>query len=264
MTAQIPSDDLLSLERMGEILWVTLSRAEKANALSLPLVEALLAMLDGAEAQADLRAIIIRGAGANFCGGADLAELLQEGPGGIRRLMDRLRTLLLRFERSPLAVVAAVHGAARAGGLELVLACDAIVACETASFGDAHLANNLLPAGGETARLPRAIGWQRAKWMILSAEPISAATALDWGLLVEVTDQAHLWAAAEGAARTLARVDDGTFERAKQLVAEAPRRGFDDLLEAEILALLAHAETPAFQAGLESFLSRKRAPLARA
>jgi enoyl-CoA hydratase/carnithine racemase len=258
MPAPSPTDDVLALDRAGELLWVTLSRPEKANALSLSLVEALISTLDMAEADAGLRAIVIRGAGANFCGGADLAELLRGGPRGIRPLMERLRTLLLRLEHSRLAVIAAVHGAARAGGLELVLACDAVVASESATFGDAHLANALLPAGGETARLPRAIGWQRAKWMILSAAPISAATALDWGLLAEVSIDTQLASTAERIALGLVRAEADTFARAKQLLAEAPRLGFDALLEAEISALETHADTPAFQRGLAAFLGRRR------
>ena len=244
--------------RNGPLVWVTLSRPQKANALDKASIRALLAALDDAEADPARRAIILKGAGPNFCGGADLSDLLDGGSAGVRETMQLLRTLLLRFERSRLAVVAAVQGAARAGGLEIALACDAVVATESATFGDAHLANALLPAGGATARLARTVGWQRAKWLILTAAAISAETARAWGIVIDVCGDGDLDAAAERMALSLGRADPETFGQAKGLLAALPERTFNESLEAEIATLEAHAETAAFRDGVSAFLNRKR------
>lgn len=253
----------IAVEKNGPIVWITLGRPNKANALNVDMILALSEALHAAEECSEARAVIIRGAGANFCGGADLSELLAGGSGGVRAMMDPLRNLLCRIEQSHLAVIAAVHGAARAGGLELALSCDAVVASEGATFGDAHLANSLLPAGGATARLPRTIGWQRAKWLILSATSISAATARDWGLVLEVSRDGELWESAERLARLIASADRETFKKAKQLLADTSDRFFSASLESEISTLEIHSQSTAFQEGVGGFLARKRTAAGR-
>ena len=248
------------VEHAGSIDWVTLSRPEKANALNRAMVEALLSALDAAERRPEARAIVFQGAGRNFCAGADLFELLKGGPEGIRALMDPLRAFLLRLERSHLATIAAVHGAARAGGLEIALACDAVVAADSATFGDAHLAHSLLPAGGATARLPRAVGWQRAKWLILSAACIGASKAQEWGLVLEVVNGTELRTSAQRVASSLSEADRATFSEAKQLLAAVSEQPFSTSLEAEIVTLENHARSEAFQTGVSQFLKRKSPP----
>ena len=248
----------LSVEVSGAIAWMTLSRPQKANALNRALIESLLSAWDTVERDPVVQAAIFTGAGSSFCSGADLEELVSGGPEGIRALLDPLRTFLLRVELSRLAVIAAVHGAARAGGLELILACDAVVATRTASFGDAHLANGLLPAGGSSVRLPRSIGWHRAKWMILSAASISAETARDWGLVHEVVDDAHLRTSAQHVAQSMIHGDPELLKKAKALIASTPDLSVNDALEAEIVALQRHYHSDAFQTGVRRFLSRKR------
>jgi enoyl-CoA hydratase/carnithine racemase len=233
-----------------------MSRPTKANALNLRMVDLLTRELEAAEADMTIRAIVLAGSGANFCAGADLAELLDGGAPWIRQMMDSLRTLLLKMERSRLAIVAAVQGAARAGGLEILLACDAVAAAESATFGDAHLANGLLPAGGDSVRLPRVVGWQRAKWLILSAEPIPAGTAVTWGIVTEVCADGDVLASAERLALLLARTDPETFAQAKWLLATLPELTFTEALEAEITTLEAHAKTAGFRSGISTFLGR--------
>jgi enoyl-CoA hydratase/carnithine racemase len=255
--AQSDSAAEVAVARAGAVIILTLSRPERANALTVRTIERLLEALDAAEADPMARAIVLRGAGRNFCAGADLAELLEGGAPAVRTLMDSLRTFLLRIEGSRLAVVAAVQGAARAGGVEILLACDLVVAAETATFGDAHLANGLLPAGGASVRLPRTIGWQRAKWLLLTAATISAQTAEAWGLVMEVCAEGDLDAAAERLAESLSRADPDTFARAKGLLSDLPDLSFEKALEAEIKTLEAHALTPAFRDGVSSFLTRK-------
>jgi enoyl-CoA hydratase/carnithine racemase len=244
-------------EQRGFVLWVTLSRPRVANALSSELVQALHRVLREAEQNPALKVLIFRGAGQNFCGGADLRELLSGGAAHVHSMMNELRDLLLHLERSPLVTIAAVHGAARAGGLELCLACDVVIAAESASFGDAHLANALLPAGGATVRLPRTVGWARAKWLILSAEPIAAPIAQAWGLVLSVVADQNLVAEAERLAALFEKQERTVLQGAKLLLASTFEQPMSVLLEAEIAAFVSHSATDTFQNGVRNFLTKR-------
>ena len=248
----------VGVEQVGTTLWVRLARPEKANALNRATVTSLLEIVAEAEREGTIRLLILTGMGHVFCAGADLAEILAGGSEGLRELLSLIRELTGRIERSPIIVVAAVNGAARAGGLELVLACDAVVAGQSASFGDAHLANGILPGGGSTARLPRVIGWQRAKWLILSGSSIDAVTATDWGLVHKVVPDDELAAAAQDIGELLHPSDGRTTQRAKQLLAMTSEQPLAASLEAEIATLEAHYHSVAFQSGIKTFLERHK------
>ncbi|MGO4317986.1 enoyl-CoA hydratase/isomerase family protein [Agrobacterium sp. MCAB5] len=244
-------------EREGRIAWITLSRPERANALNVETLEQILDAIDRAEATPGIEGIVLHGSGAHFCAGADLNELLGNGPGGVRKLLDLFREVTIRIERSHLIVAVAVHGAARAGGIEIALACDLVIAGKSATFGDAHLSKGLLPGGGSTVRLHRAIGWQRAKWMILSAESIDAGTAREWGLVFDVVDDADLLATTERHVLAMTRGDTESMGRAKVLLSMVDEQNFSDGLEAEIATLETHWQSEAFQRGVAAFLSRR-------
>ena len=246
-------------EQIGSILRITLSRPDKANALNLETIRRLLNALTKAETVPEIRAVILTGAGRNFCGGADLKELSSHGPESVRKLLEPLKEFMTRLEKSRLISVAAVHGAARAGGLELALACDVVIAARSATFGDAHLANGLIPAGGSTVRLPRTIGLHRAKWLILSAEAISAETAREWGLVTEVVEEALLNERAEAYAEQLGRADSAAVGRVKHLLMQATNQSLETALRAEITALEDHCQSDAFRIGVARFLKTPKA-----
>ena len=245
------------VEFTGSVAWLILSRAEKANALDSRMVARLASLLDEAEASTEARALVICGEGRNFCAGADLDEFLSAGAARVRQFLERLQNLMTRLERSHLVTIAAVHGAARAGGLELALACDVIVAARSATFGDAHLARDLLPGGGSSVRLPRCIGWNRAKWLMLSAAAISADMARDWGLALEVLDDADLRSGTERCAKALTRGSPATVQRVKRQLAMVAEQPQSASLESEIASLEAHYHSEALQSGVRDFLKRK-------
>jgi enoyl-CoA hydratase/carnithine racemase len=244
------------ISQSESVVWLTLNRPAKANAIDMSMVKELHRLLDDAEARDSARVLIMTGAGRNFCGGADLAELAAGGADHLRIFLESFQAITHRLERSHLLTVAAVHGAARAGGLELVLACDVVVAARSATFGDGHLANGLLPGGGSSARLPRCIGWNRAKWMILSAAAIGAERACDWGLVLEVFEDARLHEGALRVAHSFAPIDTSTLRRAKVLLATAGNQSLDASMRAEITALEAHCHTEAMRSGIEAFLRK--------
>lgn len=236
------------------IAWITMDRPDKANAVSTALLTDIVEALDAAEATPGVSAVVFAGEGRHFCAGADLSEFLAEGSAAFRRLLNAFREVCIRFETSPLPIIAMAQGAARAGGLELMLCCDAVVAEEGATFGDAHMLRNLLPGGGNSVRLPRTIGHQRAKWMILSGQSISAAQAQDWGIVTRCATPDRL------RDETLAVVADltvghrDTVVRAKSLLVAAGALGFDEALENEIVHLEQHADSPILKQSLAGFL----------
>lgn len=258
MTNLNTADLRATVEHAGPIAWLTLSRVDKANALDSRMLDRLLALLDEIEAHAQARVLVIRGDGRNFCAGADLEEFIAGGADRLRPFLERLRALTNRLEHSHLVTIAAVHGAARAGGLELALACDVIIAARSATFGDAHLAHNLVPGGGSSVRLPRCVGWNRARWLILSAEPIDAYTARDWGLALEVLDDADLKTGAERRAKVLVRASPATVRRAKRQLVMVGEQSHSAALETEIAALEAHYHSESLQLGVRDFLHRKQ------
>jgi len=245
------------------IAWITLNRPEKANAVNSDLLDDVLEALDAAESASDVKAIVFCGAGRNFCAGADLGELLEGGRTAVRALLDRFREVGRRFEASVLPVVAMVQGAVRAGGLELLLCCDAAIASDDATIGDAHALRELLPGGGSSVRLPRCIGMQRAKWMILSGQSITAAQAVDWGILHSAVPANRLKQAAIALAGEMSVAHRDTLARAKSLLVASFTLGRADALENEITTLEAHASTPAMQAGLAQFIGRRHASASR-
>lgn len=200
---------VLTEHRAGGVCIVTLNRPHKANAYDASLLRALRASLDDL---ADARVVVITGAGRHFCAGADLAHLAE------RRLLDALNLesarLFDHIAQLNRPTIAAIHGAALGGGLELALACDVRVATEDAILGLPETSFGLIPAAGGTLRLPRLIGVARAKEMIFTARRVPAPEALTLGLINQVTDL-------EGAlalARNMARHDPLALELAKRAI----------------------------------------------
>ncbi|MGV9928635.1 enoyl-CoA hydratase/isomerase family protein [Nocardia rhamnosiphila] len=132
-----------SVTKTGPIRTLTLNRPHRRNALKPELIEALDAALTDAEADSETRCLIVTGAGKTFCAGGDLQYFLSTAdlPGGPTRFLRRASAVVTRLETSRLPVVAALHGHVVAGGLELALACDVVVAADNTLIGDGHIRN---------------------------------------------------------------------------------------------------------------------------
>jgi enoyl-CoA hydratase len=184
----------------GEVLWITLNNEKMMNSLSETLQTELCEVLSEAAADADIRCLVLTGAGdAAFCSGGDIRIFQQlDNVSGYDFLYGRGATVqrLLTYMEKP--VVAAVNGMCFAGGLELALVCDFIYASASATFGLLEINLGVLPGWGGTVRLPRAIPPARAREMIYRGEVIDAAEALRIGLVNKVLpDRAELYDAVE-------------------------------------------------------------------
>lgn len=168
----------------GHILVVVMNRPAARNAITKSLAEAMSAQWDRLDADASLRCAILTGAGGTFCSGMDLKDFLKsESPG----LGDRGLGGLKPWSRKK-PVIAAVDGYALAGGFELAIGCDLIVANKDAKFGIPEAKRGLVAAGGGVVRLPRLVGRQIAMEMALTGEPIGASRAYELGLVNRVVD----------------------------------------------------------------------------
>src|SRR3981189_3390222 len=195
------SHDVVLAETRGPAALVTLNRPQKLNALDYALIDRLMAVLDSIEADDDVRAVVLTGAGERaFSSGADIAcfaPSVRRGPAAaLRDFVRRGQRLTGRIESFPKPVIVAVNGLAHGGGCEIVEAAPLAIASERAEFCKPEINLGFAPPFGGSQRLPRLVGRKRALRMILTAQAISAETACDFGLVNEVVPHERLLDAA--------------------------------------------------------------------
>ena len=187
---EVQSYETLLLETRGEngeILIVTLNRPHVLNAMNTKMMEELRQVFREQSDNDALRVVILTGAGDRaFCPGADLKERDGMTEQQWRRQHKIVEDLVLQMVDFPVPIIAAVEGWALAGGCEMALACDFIVASETARFGLKETLRGIIPGAGGLQNLPRAIGVRRAKEMVYTARDIDAQQAYAWGLVNHV------------------------------------------------------------------------------
>lgn len=187
------------------VLLVTLNRPEIANAFNTRMAEELLEVWTGAAAAPETRCVVLTGAGDRaFCAGADLKERNGMSPEDWHKQHDLFERMAYALMDCPNPVIAAVNGAAYAGGFELVLGADFAYGVPTSRFALTEVTLGLIPGVGGTQNLPRAIGLRRAKEVLLSGRPFSAEQAHDWGVLNRICDRETLLADALATARQIA------------------------------------------------------------
>ena len=253
----------LLYEKRGAAAWIILNRPDAMNALNPPLVDELGRAAKEAAGDSGVRAVVITGAGRAFCAGADLKFIkgaLAEGVGPeMQALLDKIMTVFGDLERLPKPVIAAVNGMALAGGLELVLACDLVIAAERAQLGDAHANFGLIPGGGSSIRLPRKIGPTRARYLLFTGDFVPAAELLHTGLVNRVVPAADLERAAQELADKLAAKSPLSLSRMKALVQEGWDMPLDEALRTEHAAFREHGQSSDMREGLAAF-NEKRTP----
>lgn len=219
MSAPDTGADVLQVERPAPgVALVRLHRPGVLNALNLALRRALAAAFEALEADDGVNVIVLAGSERAFCAGADLNEYVDATPTEIiGRHMDQLWGAISRC-RKP--VIAAVRGHALGGGCELAMHADVIVAGEGARFGQPEVLIGLMPGGGATQRLTRAVGKFRAMRLLLSGEPFTAAEALAMGLASEVVPDAEVEPHALALAAQLAAGPQQALRFIKEAVVE--------------------------------------------
>ena len=249
-------------ERSGAIATVTLNRPAELNPLDERTVAELHRCLDDIEAEPQAELVVLRGAGRAFSAGGDLkrALALHTDTDWMAAIGANLRRLLERFERSELLIIAVIDGLCVAGGIELMLACDFVLASDRARFSDGHLNFSLLPGAGGTQRLPRTIGVLRAKDLLLTARMFDAREAADMQLVTRCVAAAELDAELARLTASLLEKSFSSRKAIKYLVNQGLKGSLAEGLQLEGAYVL-HYETtdPDAHEGLVAF-SEKRKP----
>ncbi|MFP3602016.1 enoyl-CoA hydratase/isomerase family protein [Paraburkholderia sp. SIMBA_053] len=241
-------------------IWLTLNRPEAMNSISPAVVQGLMHGLDLAATSNEVRAVVLCGTGRAFCAGADLKFVRSTGDAdGVGSFLGDFLVLLNRLEAFPKPVIAAVNGMALAGGLEMVLCCDLVVAARSAQFGDAHANYGLLPGGGGSVRLPRKIGPTRAKYLMFTGEFVSAEHMKLAGLVNEVVDDPALLEAVGALVASIAAKSPLGLARMKALVDDGLQQPLETALRQELLMSALHEQSHDMHEGLAAF-AEKRAP----
>ena len=248
-------------DRQGGVLQITLNRPERLNAASIQLADELRAALYDI---GDARCVLITGAGKGFCSGADLTargegNAITSKGGSHQALQNHYNPLVSQILRLPVPVITAVNGPAAGVGCSIALAGDFVIAGQSAYFLQAFVNIGLVPDGGSTWLLARAIGRARATRMMMLGEKISASQAEEWGLIYMAVDDAALMDEAGALAKKLAEGPTLAYATMKRNISTALDGTISDVLLAEAEGQrTAGASADAMEGGM-AFLQKRKA-----
>lgn len=255
------SYETLIWERSGAVGSLTLNRPQTLNAWTRQFGEELLSVIQNEAAEDSIRAVLVTGAGRGFSSGADLRAGFDPADDGMpdiyKELHEIYHPVIAGVRRLPKPVVAAVNGPAVGIGCSLALACDLIMAAESAYFGLAFVNIGLMPDGGSTAFVPPAVGRARAFQMALLGERIPAPQALDWGLVNWIHPDDRLMDEAWALARRLAAGPTRSYASSKQALNNFIYSDLDGQLELEAELQHALGRTKDFMEGVAAFVEKR-------
>ena len=242
----------------GSVLTLTLDRPDKRNALSLALVESLHAALERADLASEVRVVAVRGAGTDFCAGADLGELLASADRALdenERDALRLGELFIRMRALPKPIVAVVQGRALAGGAGLALAADLVVAADDARIGFPEIRRGFVPAMVMTL-LRRAVPEKVAFDLVATGGTVGASVAKELGLFSRVVPAPDLDREAGEIVAGLAKAPPSALALTKRLFYELDGTSFAQGIALGARVNAAARATPEFRSALAGFLKR--------
>lgn len=261
MPADAPAGtEQIAVRREGAVLRITLNRPHVLNAVTEESLADLADLVEEAGQDDDVRVVVLTGAGRAFSSGADLGGGPGAGadrPPGTETLVTANR-LARALRACPQPVVAAVNGPAAGVGCSIALACDLVVASESAYFLLAFVNIGLMPDGGATALVPANVGRARAMRMALLGERIGAATAVDWGLVYRAVPAEELDAAVEELVATLAAGPPRALAATKRAVNDATLGQLDPALERELEGQSVLLRTADFAEAVVAFGEKRR------
>jgi 2-(1,2-epoxy-1,2-dihydrophenyl)acetyl-CoA isomerase len=249
----------------GEVAVLTLNRPETANTLDLAMGRDLLTAALRCEADPAVRAVVLTGAGKAFCFGGDLRGMTGSGTPiepYLKELTTHLHAAIARFMRMDAPVIAAVNGTTAGAGVGLVAMADLAIMAAGAKISLAYTGVGLTPDGGTSFLLPRAVGAKRAMELILTNRALTAAEALEWGLVNQVAPDSEVLDTALALAGKLAAGPKGAFGRSKRL-AVAALGALESQLTLESETIAAQAATAEGREGITAFLEKRKAQYAR-
>jgi len=253
-------NDAVLVENHGQWVELTLNRADKLNSFNVEMHSALRKALEAARDDAK-RAVLLTGAGRGFCAGQDLGDRdprKMDTPPDLGETVRRYWAPLVRLIRSlDMPVICAVNGVAAGAGSSIALACDIVLAGESAKFIQSFSKVGLIPDTGASWNLPKLLGEARAKALALTAEPLSAKKAAEWGLIWKALPDDELMDSARKLASTFANGPTFGYAQTKRAIHAAATNDFETHLELEANAMKACGESADYAEGVGAFLAKR-------
>jgi len=256
------SYETIHLEMRGAIGVLTLNRPDRLNALNVQVANDFKAAVSEAM-ERGARVIVLTGAGRAFSAGGDLRAMQEIGQsdGRVEAFFDEplrlLNEAILLIRKTPVPFIAAVNGVASGGGCNLALACDLVIAAESAKFNQAFIKIGLTPDCGGTFILPRLVGWKRAAELMFTGDLISAQAAAEMGMINSVSPDDELMNKVMGMAERLAQAPTAAIARIKMMLEVSAVNDYGSQLDLERETQIESGKTRDFVEGVSAFLEKR-------
>lgn len=239
--------------------YITLNRPDKYNSYNRDMALALQGFLDACEKDPEIRCIYITGAGKGFCSGQDLSEAINPSPEEFERMVrEHYNATILRLRNIEKPVIAAVNGVAAGAGANIALACDIVLANESATFIQAFSKIGLIPDSGGTYFLPRLVGMQRAAALMMTAEKVSAADAVSMGMIYKYFPDDVFESESKKMAVMLAQMPTKGIGLTKRLLNQSFGNGLQQQLDSEKSTQVEAGASHDFREGVQAFLEKRK------
>jgi 2-(1,2-epoxy-1,2-dihydrophenyl)acetyl-CoA isomerase len=254
--------ETIQVEWREAVCVLTLNRPDKLNALTVQMAHEFSRAV-AAAVERDSRAIVLTGSGRAFCAGGDLQEMqnIASQAGRVEAFFDEpLRILnesILLIRKTPLPFIAAVNGTAAGGGCNLALACDLVIAAESAKFNQAFIKIGLVPDCGGTFILPRLVGWKKAAELMFTGDMITAPQALEMRMINAVIPDAELMSHALAMADRLAAAPTAAIGKIKTLLEASATNDYEAQLKLEQASQVEAGQTKDFSEGVSAFFEKR-------
>jgi 2-(1,2-epoxy-1,2-dihydrophenyl)acetyl-CoA isomerase len=245
-------------EEKNNVLVVTLNRPEKLNCFNREMALQLIAVLDKAENNNNVRAIIITGMGKAFCAGQDLSEAIDPNGPGIKKIVgEHYNPIILKIRSIEKPIIGVINGVAAGAGANIALACDIIYASKSASFIQAFSKIGLIPDSGGTYTLPRLVGFNLASALMITGDKLSADDAKNFGIVYKVFDDENLMELSIAIAIKIAAMPTKAIGLTKRLLNKTYSNSLEQQLVLEKNLQIEAANTLDYKEGVNAFLEKR-------
>jgi len=251
--------NLIESKLENGVLLLKLNRPDKFNSFNRPMALDLIEKLNQANSNDDARAIILTGEGKAFCAGQDLSEAMDANGPGIKRIVEEhYNPIILKIRELNKPVIAAVNGVAAGAGANIAIACDIVLASETASFIQAFSKIGLIPDSGGTFFLPRIVGYHLAAALMFTGDKLSAEDALKHGLVYKLFNPESLMSEAHKFAENIAQMPTAAIAQTKKLLNKSFTSDLSEQLKQEGNEQVIAAKSYDYNEGVTAFLEKRK------
>jgi 2-(1,2-epoxy-1,2-dihydrophenyl)acetyl-CoA isomerase len=246
-------------EKGNSIATITLNRPKVFNAFNAEMRLEIIAALNDCQSDPSVRCVVLTGTGRAFCAGQDLSEIVdKETAPSFENILDEgLNRIALKIRKLDKPVIAAVNGVAAGAGANMALACDIVVATESASFIQAFSKIGLIPDTGGTWVLPRLVGFARASALMMTGEKVTAQDAVSMGMIFTYYTDDTFQSSVEILTNTIAKMPTKGLAYTKQILNESLFQGFEAHLKRETIIQGKAASTEDYTEGVVAFMEKR-------